>query len=63
MLELSLMEMVEVLAACESAIVKETELMQKYTDTMNWRAKRHEESIKDLQSVREKIAQALQNNT
>ena len=59
-LELSLMEAVEILSACESAIERETELMQKYADTTLWRAKRHEATIKDLNSARQKIAHALE---
>lgn len=59
-LEVSLMEAVEILSACESAIERETELMHKYEDTTPWRAKRHADSIKELQSVRQKIAMALQ---
>lgn len=61
-LELSLMEAVEILSACESAIERETELMQKYEETTPWRAKRHADSIRDLQSVRQKIAHALKGN-
>ena len=59
-LELSLMEAVEMLSACESAIERETELMLKYEETTPWRAKRHADSIRDLQSVRQKIAHALE---
>lgn len=61
-LEVSLMEAVEILSACESAIERETELMQKYEETTPWRAKRHDNSIRDLQSVRQKIAHALKGN-
>lgn len=59
-LELSLMEAVEILSACESAIERETELMQKYKDTAPWRVERAADSIRELQSVRQKIARELQ---
>lgn len=59
-LELSLMEAVEILSACESAIERETELMQKYRDTTPWRVERAADSIRELQSVRRKIAHELQ---
>lgn len=59
MLELNLMEMVELLTACDAAIQRETEQMKKYADVAIWKAKRHEESIKILASAREKIYETL----
>ena len=57
--ELKLMEMVELLTACDIAIQRETEQMKKYADVAVWKAKRHEESIKTIKSAKEKILAAL----
>lgn len=59
MLDLTLSEMAELLFACNLAIQRETELAQKYEDTMPWKAQRHAQSLHELESAREKIYQAM----
>ena len=59
MLDLTTSEMVELILACNHAIKKERELMYKYEDTMPWKAQRHEQSLQELESAREKIKESM----
>lgn len=57
MLNLTIMETAELLCACDLAIQKETELINKYADVMPWKAEYHTHSLQNLLSAREKIYQ------
>ena len=59
MLNLTTMELAELLSACDLAIKRETELATKYSETMPWKAKRYAESTLNLITAREKILAAL----
>lgn len=59
MLNLTIMEMAELLSACNLAIQRETELAQKYVETMPWKARQYARSTADLISAREKIKEAM----
>lgn len=60
MLDLSLMEKANVLSAIDLAIQNETKLMHRYEDVMPWKAERHEKSLRELKSAREKIYQSME---
>lgn len=55
MLNLTIMELAELLSACDLAIKRETELASKYADTMPWKSRRYAQSTLNLISAREKI--------
>ncbi len=59
MLDLTIMELAELISACDLAIQRETELASKYADTMPWKAKQYAESTLRLITAREKIYQTL----
>ena len=59
MLDLSLREKAEVLSAIDLAIQKEMNMMHRYEDVMPWKAERHEKSLQELKSAREKICQSM----
>jgi hypothetical protein len=54
-LKLTRREMAELLSACNSAIQRETELVCKYAENLPWKAELHAQSLKQLESVKEKI--------
>lgn len=59
MLKLTTSEFVELMFACDDAIKKEKELINKYQDVVPWRTERHKRSLRELESAREKIYQAM----
>lgn len=59
MLNFTTRELVELLSACKSAIQKETNLVCKYAETLPWKAEIHAQSLRELESAKEKIYQEL----
>lgn len=57
MLDLTIMEMAELLSACNLAIDKETAIVEDCL--LEWRVKQSKETIKTIESAREKIYQAM----